>query len=261
MPLPATTTAPVDIAAVTTCQTSPWSQHRAWSTSIVRDLVASWPPLARSRRFRRSLAGWAVTEPCLAAPDGVVLLDRAQGDAASDVLAALSRLAAHGDDLAIRTAVQLLLPRLAHIVDEVARVADRDELMAAAVATAIDQLVACRPHDATTAYVVRLYRNIRRQVVRSAHRSITSAARRATPADLEALTDTAGAVEFDAGMSRLVEDLKTRGLSHTTATTVVATRVGGWSIDEVAAALHVGSDTVRRRRHRGEQALAARLAA
>ncbi len=77
---------------------------------LVGALNAEWRRLAGEPCAARALAAWAVKEPALAScPDLAAVVDAAGRRGRDDVLAALLRLSRQGDELAARTALQVML--------------------------------------------------------------------------------------------------------------------------------------------------------
>jgi hypothetical protein len=112
-----------------------WSQTRA--------LEHDWTILVQARDTRRTLSGWAQTEPMLAGFTDLEQLRHAAHDRAAPargdaILYALARLAATdgGDDvLAARVVLQLLLPGATRLIRRVtAMYGDADEAEAAVLA-------------------------------------------------------------------------------------------------------------------------------
>ena len=81
---------------------------------ILAELEREWAELEASPAAVRSLTRWIETEPALAGcvTGNDILAKRTDPSAARAVLAALSRLAADGDDLAARALLQALVPGL-----------------------------------------------------------------------------------------------------------------------------------------------------
>jgi len=76
------------------------------TNSAFRDLTREWEVLVRSPRATRALAEWGRVEPALA---GLASLDDLQAKRSNEILGALLRI---GDDLALRTFLQGMLPGL-----------------------------------------------------------------------------------------------------------------------------------------------------
>ncbi len=108
--LPTLTPAP-PLAGSVPGRPRPAGQHPQQHTrGLVGALNAEWRRLGGEPRAARALAAWAVEEPALAScPDLAAVVDAAGRRGRDDVLAALLRLSRQGDELAARTALQVML--------------------------------------------------------------------------------------------------------------------------------------------------------
>jgi len=233
--------------------------RRARETQLIRRLEAEWQALARSRWLREHLRSWAAEDPRLAFADGVELVAAAQRRDVSSwaerdqVLAALLERAPH-DALAMRIALQVVLPGLKSLIDRV-RGWDAEERAARVVAAAVEVSAWCVAQPAGTPPSFRVYANTRRRVLRAAARD------RSEPlvfvddlADAPQADNPGGPSGDDQRLDELIDWVRKRGqVREDAARLVVLTRTGAVSVDELAAAEGVHPQTLRQRRLRAER--------
>ena len=232
---------------------------RAVETELIRRLETEWRVLARSRWLRGRIQAWASGDDRLAFDDGEQLLAAAQSRQASSwaerdqVLAALLERSPE-DALARRVALQVVLPGVKSLIDGV-RGWDVDERAARVVATAVDVLDWCASEPAGTPPSFRVYANTRRRVLRSAVRDRSEPVvfvedySHLEPGD-DTPVDKGEAERYD----DLVEWVRRHGrVRESAARLVVLTRTAGVSVEELAAAEDVGTQTLRQRRLRAER--------
>jgi hypothetical protein len=244
------------------------------ATVLGEAMDREWAVLAASRGYRRRLRVWADQEPALDFFTGDQLIKAVRGHE-SAALEALARLAAAGEQLALRTALQILLPRLMYLAGQpsldFAGQADMDERLAILVDLAGQQLLSCEPGSASTPYDFRLWSNIRRAFSRGHARALQCAIAEV------ALDDVAGHEDQDAVLAAIGlstpapagDDLDLQGLaewvaatarvSMDTATLVAVTRVGGIKMSALAEAEGVAANGLVVRRRRAERKLAMAL--
>jgi DNA-directed RNA polymerase specialized sigma24 family protein len=235
-----------------------------YTKAFARTLEQEWRTLAVSRRYRQRLRCWASDHEVLDAPDGVALIKAVRWVAEAPALEALAELAVH-DDLALRTAIQILLPRLAALAYRCSEQGeDGDEALAQLIELATYFIRTCAPGTAGTPYDFRLWSNIRRAFVRRARAARVAAADESLDAlneeDVDALlVDTTARVgDLDLqGLAEWVADMA--NVSLDTATLIALTRAGGIVLQDIAEAEGVASDRLRQRRMRAERKLASAL--
>jgi hypothetical protein len=227
---------------------------------VFRALVADWDRVAVSRRYRRQLSGWARSEQALGVVDGHALVRAGRSRdqrLACDVLEALARLAQSGEDLALRSAVQVLLPRLSSIADSYWRPGlDAEERAAMVIAVANEEIVRCRPGTAGTPFDFRLWSNIRKRFGRQVAAD-DRASHHLVLADTAELDRAAGATDLDlepdqAALARWV--VERAGVDARTARMIVLTRIGGVAVHELSGPGRT-PDALRKRRARAEAKL------
>ena len=235
---------------------------------MFRSLESEWQQLAGSRFYRRRLEWWASEEPALAGLRGQDVVDIGRSrdqDRACAVLEALARLAQAGDEMALRTALQALLPRLVTLAGTYLRPGlDIEERAAMIVAIAGEEVARCVPGTARTPYDFRLWSNVRRRFGRqvAAH---ARAMNHLVLTELAELDRSAGPrVEREVGGHDLVAlcawVAQQAGLEPATARLIVLTRVAGVPLEHLATAEGRTAATLRKRRNRAEAKLRAALA-
>lgn len=235
-----------------------WTVHAA-DSQLIRRIDAEWRVLAQSRWLRERLRLWASSDSRLDFADGEELVEAAQRrdmvawSERDQVLGALLERVPQ-EALAQRVALQVVLPGLKSLIGGI-RGWDVEERAAQVVATALDVISWCASKPAGTRPSFRIYTNTRRRVLRAAIRD------RSEPVLF--VDDYDGLDEYDEvelvpseeqRLDRLVAWVEQRGQipSHA-ARLVVLTRVGGFSVDELAAAESVDPQTLRQRRLRAER--------
>jgi hypothetical protein len=209
--------------------------------------------------MRDLFQSWAAGDERLTFDDGDQLVAAAQRrDAASladrdKVLTALLDRATN-DAIARRVALQVVLPGVKSLINGI-RGWDVEERAARVVATALDVISWCATEPAGIPPSFRIYTNTRRRVLRSAVRARSE---RVVFVDdysyLEASDDTPDRKPEAQQIDELVEWVRQRArVRDDAARLVVMTRVAGVSVDEVAAAQEVDSQTLRQRRLRTER--------
>lgn len=247
-------------------------QHRqggAAHTAVMFALEEEWRRLAGSARLRRRLRRWGGQDPVLAFDDGHELVAATSGrDAEADrtCAAVLEGLVGRvpGDELALRVAIQVMVPRWCAIADRMTADLDVDERAGMVLELGIYQIVACEPGEADTPMDFRLWANTRRQAYRLAgrHRQRPEQA----VGGVGALEEETGPAEQQVDVVRELEPLARwladcADLPPATGRLIVGTRVGGVSLREAAGGLGVSYDAVRQRRSRGERRCRQRLPA
>ena len=232
---------------------------RAADSDLIRRLDAEWRVLAESRWLRERVRCWASSDSRLNFTDAVELVEAAQRrdvvtwSERDQVLAALLERVPQ-EALAQRVALQVVLPGLKSLINGV-RGWDVDERTARVVATALDVISWCASEPAGTPPSFRIYTNTRRRVLRTAIRD------RSEPVlfvdDYQGLDEGAEGTDErseEQRLDRLVAWVQERGqLRPDAARLVVWTRVGGFSVDELAAVESVDPQTLRQRRLRAER--------
>jgi DNA-directed RNA polymerase specialized sigma24 family protein len=154
-------------------------------------------------------------------------------------------------------ALQVVLPGIKSLIDSL-RGWDAEERAARVVATAMDVLAYCAAEPAGTPPSFRVFTNTRRRALRAAIRD------RSEPLilvdDFARFEHTDGPEVTNADERQRLEELvdwaRERGrLRDETARLVVLTRVGGVSVDDLAAMRDVHPQTLRQQRLRAEQRL------
>lgn len=233
----------------------------AGSSVVIRRLEEEWSDLAVSPVLRQRLAVWGASNPILRFGDGFELVAAARARDVSDwsdrdrVLAGVLKRF-DSDPLARRIALQVMLPQVKAIVDDLAGW-DLEERAARVVAETIEVLALCASRDADTPLNFRVFANTRRRVVRDLLRSRSD---RSIPfGDMADVEDPGVAVEksgLGVGSEELVEWLAGKGgVSEKTARLVVLTRTNEVSIGELAWMQGVDPATLRQRRLRAERQL------
>lgn len=233
----------------------------AGSSVVIRRLEDEWSDLAVSPVLKQRLAEWGATNSVLRFEDGFELVAAAQARDVSDwsgrdrVLAGvLDRF--DSDPLARRIALQVMLPQVKAIVDDLAGW-DLEERAARVVAETIDVLALCASRDADTPLNFRVFANTRRRVVRDLLRSRSD---RSVPfGDMAEVDDPRAVVDgpgLRVGTEELVQWLTGKGgVSEKTARLVVLTRTDEVSVGELAWMEGVDPATLRQRRLRAERQL------
>ena len=215
--------------------------------------------LAQSRWLRARVACWASSDSRLDFVDGTALVEAAQRrdvvtwSERDQVLAALLERVPQ-EALAQRVGLQVVLPGLKTLINGI-RGWDIEERAARVVATALDVISWCAAEPAGTPPSFRIYTNTRRRVLRTAIRD------RSEPVlfvdDYQGLDEGAEGSDGQSEeqrLDRLVAWVQERGrLRPDAARLVVLTRVGGFSVDELAAVESVDPQTLRQRRLRAER--------
>jgi hypothetical protein len=214
------------------------------------------------------LRRWGAEEAALRLGDGneVVAAGRSRHQArACEVLEALARLAQAGDELAMRTAVQIFLPRLAALVDTYwRRGLDPEERAAMVAAIAGEEVARCVPGEARTPFDFRLWSNIRRRFGRqvAAHGRAVDRLVLAEEAELERSAGDRHQPDVDerdlVALCWWVAELAS--VDHATARLIVLTRAAGVEIADLATAENLTPATLRKRRSRAEAKLRSALA-
>jgi hypothetical protein len=233
---------------------------------LIRRLEAEWRVLARSRWLRQRLQAWGADDDRLAFDDGDQLITTAQRRNVSSwaerdqVLTALLERAGE-DAVARRAALQVVLPGVKSLIDGI-RGWDVEERAARVVAATVDVLAWCAVEPAGTPPSFRIYANTRRRILRSAIRN------RSEPVvfvddytNLEIRDDPPDGDNDTHGFDHLIEWVKRHGrIQEDAARLVVLTRTAGVSVEELASAEDVGSQTPRQRRLRAERRVRQNLA-
>lgn len=242
---------------------------------VIRALRADWETIARSRPYRRALSEWAGTHRALAGlGDGVAVVAQALNgheDQRLEIFEALGTVVVVDDvvdDLALRTLLHALLPRVVALLNRSHHtgidIEDRaDQLLLIAGET----IRSCRPDTAGTNYDFRLWSNMRRSFVRWC-----AAQQRQPDTDRweRSIDDYAAELhpelqdEFSPSEDHQLADLCSwvaaeARINLSTARLIVLTRAGGVPLEAVISGLSAG--TARKRRSRGEQRLGAALVA
>ncbi len=232
---------------------------RSADTELIRRLDAEWRILSQSRWLCDRLVAWSADDDRLAFDDGDQLVAAAQRRDVSSwaerdqVLAALLERATD-DALARRVALQVVLPSLKSLINGI-RGWDAEERAARVVATALEVISWCATEPAGTPPSFRIYTNTRRRVLRSAVLA------RSEPvvfvddySHLDVSEQRTDGPNEEQEVEQLVEWVRQRGrVREDAARLVVMTRVAGVSVDELAAAEDVDSQTLRQRRLRAER--------
>jgi len=263
-----------------------FSGPQAIDSPVFAGLVAEWGSVAASRQFRTRLREWATAHPALDYPEGTHLLDAAlNGDDETRcaILEALAKLAPV-DELAMRTAIQALLPRLVYLVNRTNRSPiDIDDRAATVMVIAHETLVGCQPGTAGTQYDLRIWSNIRKRFIRH-----LDAVDRSLDAESErfGLMAVSGGDQTDSHSWTALDSAMQSALAHEpesisnamelaelcdwvaararidlgTARLVVLTRAGGVPVEDLIGSEGASSQSIRRRRLRAEKRLATALA-
>jgi hypothetical protein len=172
------------------------------------------------------------------------------------LLALVTRVVDHGDDLAARVLLQLLLPGTRNLARRWWALGDHDERAAAAVGAVYDRIrtypLARRPGRVAANVLLDAARQLRRSVPRVATLAsddVDAYMRDVPTADAHASLELADAL-FDAVDDGII-DLRDARI-------IAQSRIGGQRIADIAASHRVGARTLWDRRHRAEQRLAAR---
>jgi hypothetical protein len=252
---------------------SPASREPSPSAASRIKADEEWQRLARNRRGKAALATWAAISPNLGrhqtldqVVDAMRRLDRLESNRYWTELLALARA---GDHLAPRVMLQTVVPALEAEVSRWHRVftdrhvggtrAEVEQLVYAAAVQAIKQL---ERRDLVSWPVLDIVRATRRLVTSSIRaderwtQRTVSIEDSATP-DIPAPTDQHPSDGLREALSELVEAGR---LSPDNASLIWRTRSGLQTFDDLALELNTSADTLRRRRHRSEQALHGALA-
>ncbi len=233
-----------------------------------------WDRIARERRGSAALSRWAVTSPNLATHRNLkqVLaamryLDR---EASNEYWAELLILARAGDQLARRVMLQAVVPALEAETTRWHRVftnylvsPTRDEVEQLVYAAAIQALSQLECRERVTWPVLDVLRAVRRLVGVSVRCEERWAQSTVSIDQVESVDIAAAPVDADPsdGLREVLLELVDAGrVSAENASLVWRTRSGSRTFDDLAHEYGTSPDTLRRRRHRTEQALFGALA-
>jgi len=238
--------------------------RRAVDTQVVRQLESEWGELALSRRFVARLRAWSAETEILDFADGEALVeatrDRPSGPGETcKVLEALV-IRAPSDELALRSAVQVMLPRFTAIIDSIGGI-DLDERAAMVFAIGCEMILSCPPDTARTPIDYRLYVNTRRKAIRAATRERSRAEDPVPTDDLEwCLERPAPTDDMELTPGRGLEELlrwvrRHAHVDEDVARLMVLTRACDVPLADLAQAGGVSVPTLRQRRLRAERRL------
>lgn len=228
-----------------------------------------WAQIVRSRRASMTLALWGQSSPNLGrhrSLDDVVVamrgLDRSRSNPYWDELLAIART---GDQLARRVMLQVVVPGLEaettrwhHVFTGTGPTHSRSELQQVVYASAVQaihHLESTRRVSWPVLDVLRATRRLVRRQVRSDERWAAATISVEDPDCPDLPASTAEVDPFD-GLDQVLRELVEAGrVSPENASLVWQTRSGRQTFEDLAVVSGVSADSLRRRRHRTEQAL------
>ena len=256
-------------------------QRRSVRTRTFGSLVSEWDQLSRSAVYRRQLRVWRELEPDLGSCwDGRCVVDlglSTDQDEACGVLSALARLAQkeHGDgrvdsDLAARSALQILLPRLVRLCGRGNGWVEFDELVCLVLSFAWEALLSLPPGFrcdsqgrrtdvvCSTPYDFRLWSNIKSRLDTAINRRVKVCK---NEIDCDEFSDLGDDSDFSATSVEVLSlwVAQIASVSKAAADLVVLSRTGVASVEELAGADSL--ESVWKRRQRSEAKFKAGLAA
>src|SRR5262245_13043521 len=175
-------------------------------------------------------------------------------DADQILLALVTRVIDHDDQLAARVLLQLLLPGTRNLARRWWALGDHDERAAAAVSAVYDRIrtypLARRPGRIAANVLLDAARQLRRSVPRLA----THATANVHDSDIAVVAQTHSSLELADALADAVDD----GIIDLRDARLIAqSRIAGHRIADIAAHHHIGARTLWDRRHRAEQRLTA----
>jgi len=233
-----------------------------------------WDRIAGGRRGTTALARWAPSSPTLSTHrtldeviDAMRHLDR---EASNEYWAELLALARHGDQLARRVMLQAVVPALEAEITRWCRVftdhwlgPTRDEIEQLVYAAAVQALKQLEARQRVSWPVLDLLRATRRMVavsVRADERWAQSTVSIDHPESVDLPAAPVDSNPAD-GLRHVLHQLVDAGrVSAENASLVWQTRSGFKTFEDLAQEYGTSPDTLRRRRHRAEQALHGALA-
>jgi hypothetical protein len=180
-------------------------------------------------------------------------------DADAILLALVTRVVDHHDDLAARVLLQLLLPGTRNLARRWWALGDHDERAAAAVSAVYDRIrtypLARRPGRVAANVLLDASRQLRRSVPRVTTHASDDIGTHLHDCDTESAAANNASLELADALTDAVDegiiDLRDARL-------IAQSRIGGQRIADIAAHDRVGARTLWDRRHRAEQRLASR---